>query len=460
MDYEEWMSAADSIMWHIERDPVLRSTITMIWFLDTEPDPDRLDRTLRLTVARIPRLRQRIADDGIGISTPRWIADEDFRLEDHVTEHDLTDGSDAEIFETAGRLHTEPFDRDRPLWEVHVFHGLAGDRAAVVCKLHHGIADGMGLVRMTGALIQKERDSPIPDPDAEVVPIAPAPRRPHVVDAVARRVTSDARLAGQVGAAATRTAAAIVGNRGRAREVQATASSVGRMLAPARTPLSPLMTERSQRYRLTWLEVPLAEMKQTAARLGASLNDLFVAGAIGGIDRYHDTHDAEAHQLRVTMPISIRPADDATAGNQFVPSRFVVDAGIHDPAERLRRYRDALAEVRAEPGMSVFSQVSEVIDRLGPRLATGVVSGMMKAVDLTVSNVPGPRHTNYFAGARVDRVVPYGPCAGSAVNITLYSYDGVCTIGITSDEAAVPDPDVLTRCVDEGLREVLDLVAT
>jgi WS/DGAT/MGAT family acyltransferase len=317
----------------------------------------------------------------------------------------------------------------------------------------------MGLVRMTGALIQKDRDSPIPDPDEELVDIGPAPRRPHVVDAVARRVTSDARLAAQVGVAAARTAAGIVTNRSSAREARATASSVGRMLAPANTPLSPVMTERSQRYQLTWLEVPLAEMKEAGARLGASLNDLFVAGTVGGIDRYHAAHGAPASKLRMTMPISIRAADDSTAGNQFVPARFVLDAGIDDPAARLRRYQAALAEVRAEPGMSVFSQVSEVIDRLGPRLATGVVSGMMKAVDITVSNVPGARRPNYFAGARVDRVVPYGPCAGSAVNVTLYSYDGICTIGITADEAAVPDPEVLTRCIDEGLHEVLDLAA-
>ena len=39
------MSAADSIMWKIESDPALRSTIVCLWVLDRSPDWPRLSGT-------------------------------------------------------------------------------------------------------------------------------------------------------------------------------------------------------------------------------------------------------------------------------------------------------------------------------------------------------------------------------------------------------------------------------
>jgi diacylglycerol O-acyltransferase / wax synthase len=49
----------------------------------------------------------------------------------------------------------------------------------------------------------------------------------------------------------------------------------------------------------------------------------------------------------------------------------------------------------------------------------------------------------------------FGPTIGSSVNVTLLSYRDTCCIGVTIDTAAVPDPDVLLTCLDEGFAEVL-----
>jgi hypothetical protein len=34
MRFDRRMSDADSLMWHAEKDPLLRSTITVVWHLD------------------------------------------------------------------------------------------------------------------------------------------------------------------------------------------------------------------------------------------------------------------------------------------------------------------------------------------------------------------------------------------------------------------------------------------
>jgi hypothetical protein len=61
----------------------------------------------------------------------------------------------------------------------------------------------------------------------------------------------------------------------------------------------------------------------------------------------------------------------------------------------------------------------------------------------------------YLAGAKIERMFPFGPPAGAAVNVTLYSYDGVCQIGVNCDRAAVPDAELLSECLGRGFAEVL-----
>ena len=40
MRFEQRMSDMDALMWQIEKDPMLRSTITAVSILDAEPDVD------------------------------------------------------------------------------------------------------------------------------------------------------------------------------------------------------------------------------------------------------------------------------------------------------------------------------------------------------------------------------------------------------------------------------------
>jgi hypothetical protein len=37
-----WMSGSDAVIWRIERDPLLRSTVVVVFVLERSPDPQRL----------------------------------------------------------------------------------------------------------------------------------------------------------------------------------------------------------------------------------------------------------------------------------------------------------------------------------------------------------------------------------------------------------------------------------
>jgi hypothetical protein len=131
-------------MWRIERDPLLRSTILCVWTLDRAPDRVRLHATLEKTERLVPRLRQRVVSDPLGVSPPRWEPDPYFDVNYHVrTVRVPGAGTMRDFLDMAAPVAMQAFDKDRPLWELYCVEGLEGGRAGVLLKLHHAMSDGV-----------------------------------------------------------------------------------------------------------------------------------------------------------------------------------------------------------------------------------------------------------------------------------------------------------------------------
>src|SRR6266508_3771651 len=99
----------------------------------------------------LPRLRQRLAVAPLGLARAAWVDDDAFDLGWHVRRLELgCPGGWAELCETVEALMATPMDRSRPLWELHLIDGLDvdGGSQAVVLKLHHAIADGLGALNV------------------------------------------------------------------------------------------------------------------------------------------------------------------------------------------------------------------------------------------------------------------------------------------------------------------------
>ena len=60
----------------------------------------------------------------------------------------------------------------------------------------------------------------------------------------------------------------------------------------------------------------------------------------------------------------------------------------------------------------------------------------------------------FIAGARLQANFGYGPLTGAACNITLLSYIDELHIGISTDPAAVPDPEVFVGVPAGRNREI------
>jgi diacylglycerol O-acyltransferase len=464
MQYDEWMSESDSVLWHIERDPMLRSTITSVWLLDSSPNRKRLDAMVDRTVANLPRMHQRVIDAQPGVSPPRWEDDPYFDPTYHYQWVRLpgTKPGMREILEYAQHLAVRAFDKDRPLWELTVVEKLPKKRAAFIMKVHHAIADGLGMVQMLEHMVDLEPE-PQTDDGPSVVTEASEPASvnwaPPAARPIAHRISSEAKTGVRLGKASLRTASEMLRDpRGTVEQLRRTTGSIARVITPAATPLSPLMTERSTHARLDTMSVPFKRMKAAANSQGGSLNDAFVATTIDALDRYHQAFDTPCTELRMNMPISVRSDDTANlSDNQFVPARMVIPVSEADAAQRLLDIKALLRDVRDEPALPHVGDISGVISRLGPAASVSLLGSMMKGVDITTTNVPGPPFPVWMAGARVDEFYAFGPLAGSAVNIALFTYDGAAHLGITTDPAAVSDPDFFVQCIQEALDETLAL---
>jgi diacylglycerol O-acyltransferase / wax synthase len=459
--FEARMSASDALMWRIEKDPLLRSTIVMVMVfertLDRERVTERIDRVSRL----VPRLRQRVLGHPLSVATPRWEVDPNFDLAYHLRfAQAMGTGTMRDLFRIAEPIAMQGFDRARPLWEFTVVEGLEDERSALIAKVHHAVTDGVGGMKLQLELLDLQPDPPPPGP----MPPAPQSRRlseaQRWVDAVSwesrRRAGALREMAHQAAATMGR---ALVDPVGVGTAALRTVESATRMLGPALEPLSPLMRNRSLSQRFDTLQLDLPRLKAASKLVGGKLNDAYVAGVIGGMRHYHEHHGHDLNELRMTMPINVRNERTAlVAGNQFNPARMAVPVWIDDPIGRMNAVRTLVERYRTEPALGLTETLADVLARLPATATTALFGSMLKGVDFVTSNVPGPPIPVYVDGVRMERQIAFGPMTGAAANMVVLSYCDTLNVGINTDPAAIPDPEVFTASLRHGFDEVLGLV--
>jgi diacylglycerol O-acyltransferase len=76
-------------------------------------------------------------------------------------------------------------------------------------------------------------------------------------------------------------------------------------------------------------------------------------------------------------------------------------------------------------------------------------------MNLTISNVPGPRERGHIEGATVDEIYSVGPIvAGSGMNITVWSYVDQLSISVLTDDRTLADPHEATDALLDAFVEI------
>jgi hypothetical protein len=233
-------------------------------------------------------------------------------------------------------------------------------------------------------------------------------------------------------------------------KVRETAESVARFtkIPLPLGPLSPIMQSRSINYHFDTIDIDFAQFRAAAKQRERTVNDLFLAAISVGMYRYHEKMGRPVGELRMNMPISLRTSGDqsnaVTIARFEIPISNVIDDVLEAAATIVRSWR-------AEPALKLADYFAELTRFLPPEL----VSAAAQTSDLTASNVPGVPVPVWLAGARVERMYPLVGTIGAAINVTMLTYEGTASVGVSSDDAAVGDRAELIASLRSGFGEVI-----
>ena len=448
------MNALEALMWRIEADPRLRSTICGLEILDCVPEWERFLAACDWGTRMAPRFRQKVVEPALGIGNPCWVSDPDFDLHYHVRRVALPAGGDeAALLAACEQIAMTPFDPARSPWEAVLFEGLPEGKAAFFLKMHHSTTDGMGSVQLFSQLHSRTRETNPEKPQ----PPPPPPERATPAGLLLEQLERDVRAVPGLVGGALRAAGRLLTPLRAAREAWRFGESLARVLADPDADGSPLLRSRSLSWRFLALDVAFADLRGASKAAGASLNDAFLAALLGAFRLYHEKLGRPIEKMPLAIPISVRTDDDEAGGNRFVGARFAGPVGIADPRERMRAIGEMVRGARGEAAIDGMSLLAPALARMPSPLLTALAGSLTATNDLQASNVPGIREDVYLAGARIERSYGFGPLPGCAAMITLVSHGDTCCIAANVDPAAVTEIELFAECLAGGFSEVLAL---
>ncbi len=442
-----------------DADPHSSMAIALIAvFEGPAPSYDEFLAFLAGRIPLVPRYRQKLRQVPFRLGPPVWVDDPHFDLRYHLRQTALPGpGGDEQLSRLVARVMGQRLDRDYPLWEYWLVTGLAGDRWAVITKVHHCMADGVSGTDMYRVVFDTSAEPSAPAVDDLVVSAEPSDL------SLAVRALTDVLLL------PVRESAALRGALARPGHIAAQAADTVRALLKLVTSAhqateSSLIGPIGQQRRYTMARASLGEVKMVKREFGGTVNDVVLAAISGGFRALLLSRGERPKPLMVPamVPVSVRgQGEEGSYGNRV--SALTADLPVHiaDPVERLTVIRTQLSDLKAAkaatPGETLVSlgrytpfPVASLAVRLGSRLPQHEIATV-------ATNIPGPRQPLYGLGRMLVEIIPYVPISATVrTGVSIFSYCDDLFFGITGDYEAAPDLEVLARGIENG---VADLVA-
>lgn len=398
-------------------------------------------------------LRYQLVDIPLRLHHPMWVQNAEIDLDYHLRRAQVAaPGGRRELDELIGEIASTPLDRDYPLWEMHIAEGLADNRIAIIHKVHHVLADGVASANQLAMALQPNRPEvggqlePSPADSTTPVNLLKAAGRDHIrlIRRLPRLVNETATGVGRV--------------RKRAKE-RGHHPDLARNFAPPETFINHVVTPGR---RFATAPLALADVKQTAKHLGVTLNDIVLAMAAGALRQLLLRYDGKADvPLIAGVPVSFNTSPQRLTGNEFTYMTPSLPVHIEDPLERVRL--TAVATVIAKENHRLLGPtlIANWLAYLPAATTPGIFRSQARRVEsatvmnLTVSNVPGPRERGRIEGATVEEIYSVGPIvAGSGMNITVWSYVDQLAISVLTDDRTLTDPHEATDALVESFIEI------
>jgi WS/DGAT/MGAT family acyltransferase len=162
--------------------------------------------------------------------------------------------------------------------------------------------------------------------------------------------------------------------------------------------------------------------------------------------------------------MSLRTDSGSMGGNAVGIILCNLATDIEDPAARLAEIHASMQKGKqVYHGMSPLQITALSAIPMAP-LAIATIPGALRitppAFNVLISNVPGPRSSLYWDGARMTGAYPLSiPYEGQALNITVTSYVDTLQFGLTGCRRSVPHLQRLLTHLEDSLAELEKAVA-
>ncbi|MDX1696002.1 MAG: wax ester/triacylglycerol synthase family O-acyltransferase [Ketobacteraceae bacterium] len=381
-----------------------------------------------------------------------WEVDDHFDLEHHFRHEALPKpGRIRELLARVSAEHSNQMDRERPLWEAHLIEGVRGKRFALYYKAHHALLDGVSAMRMTTRAFSEdpaERDIP------PIWAMAPQKQSDRVLPTPGDVFSG---LSGLLASAGKQLSTIPTVAREISKSIQQARNDPD-YVSVFQAPQSILNQHITGSRRFAAQSYPLERIKVLCKKFDATVNDIVLAICGSALRDYLINQHALPDQPLIAMvPVSIRQ-DNSEVGNQIAMILANLGTHIADPSNRLEvikhsvqtaksRFRDMTPE-------EILNYTALTMAPTGLNMLTGLAP-KWRAFNVVISNVPGPRKTLYWNGAKLEGMYPVSiPIDHIALNITLVSYNDQLEFGLTACRRTLPSMQRLLDYIENGIHEL------
>ena len=444
MGISERMSAVDTAWLRMDSDKNLMMIVGVYEF-DGNLDDARLRELLLERLVTHRRFRSRVVRDATG---SYWQECEDFDLDEHLVRRKLPGkGTEADLKKLVGKLASERLPADKPLWQMQVIENYRGGQALVV-RIHHCIADGIALIGVLLSLTSDEKTV-----DAERVPRRGNGTWSARFQPLTAITVKAIDVTGDVASTVLRSYGAMLDTKGALTDTALRYASVAAKVAKEATAIALMTSDDTTSLKGTpagkkvvaWNEpLALSDVKAVSKALGCSINDVLLACVAGAIRSYLEARgeQVDGHELRAMVPVNLRdPREWKKLGNKFGLVPLLLPIGIGNPIARVFEVQRRMAELKTGYTAVLSMALLGAVGFAPQLLQRQTLDFVARKASAVMTNVPGPQHALYVAGARVKRLMFWVPQSGDiGVGVSILSYDGGVQFGLITDQQMCTDP--------------------
>lgn len=416
----------------VESPPMITNGVGLF---DRLPEESRLRADVTRVAMKFVRMRSVPTRDG------QWLPQEQLDFAYHVI-HEERVADDAAVYRKVEELSTKPLDLSRPLWAIHLIPNRGGD-SALVFRLHHGVGDGLSVMRVVSEMATLQDGSPLPEPEGlkKFKEMMAASNR----GCFRRLCTKLQKCVGFFPALFANLKAPI-----------------GRL--DTQTKFHPSEADRrslrfsGKRKMVVFPPFSLAYIKALKSAAGVTVNDVVFGAMAGAIRRYcqergdplfQEAASPPKLQTRALMPVLLPPTfppghdegDMLTNGITFISVPFAINETT--PLGRVKDSSKTMSSLKRSMKVPVSQMLVNATKILPEAQQQQTVKDLWLRHSMVFSNVQGPDAPIMMSGEKVKGF--YGYFVNLIPQALMSSYAGQMWMNMCVDPEVVQEPDTLIK---------------